>query len=585
MRTNWTKIKYLIQGKNLINLFLISSLLVLGGCKKSDDTSTNPEIGDPNKVDFVISLDGIEEQLDLSANSKMDVANASNAEEEIYDLEESGIRYSTSFDKVSYSESTSIKDKLNSKYSNIEKSAVSNLGTNIRYRFILFEVVNNNMVYVAHKDLIRGATYNTTAFNIFKGRTYKWVAYSYNTTADITDAIGTNNVSIQTPVDKDLLYANSTTDIFFPLDNTTNVPEARVNIRFKHRLARVAITVKGNEFPAVLENFNVQLAPSSQSYFKSGTLNLVNNSISNIASQSVSSLPFVSINADSARVANMYTADFTTPLSDITIRVNSVRLRDIFTYPTGTYPTITNRDFVISAKSSIIPQAGVSYAPALNILNTDGAKFGNLIWARGNLTYNPTTGKYSIRKSPYTATTSAENDYWLYNSLTPWDANITSRTPQNVANYEVSKDPCRQIPGGWRLPTGAEILALGGNTRLASDRFQSTRWSTSNGVSWGSPRPNLNIQANMYTSFRAEGGEWVSFYKSGRIDVKGYTNRTNYAQWAILLGDSVWSMVSDGGTGATSDIPELDNGQNYFKNGVDPAKDHKVQVRCVKPVI
>ncbi|MCA5005919.1 hypothetical protein [Sphingobacterium bovistauri] len=563
---------------NTLSLYLLSVVFLFWGCGK--EKSVDPVNSLTENVNFTINIDGIEEQLDISASNTILNSRESHNDEVVNTIKEGEIYYSTSFDKESFGTST-IKNQLNSNRMN--KVGATLLGSTIIYRFVLLEEQGGNFVYKAHKDLTRGTTYTNASFPIFKGKNYKWVAYSYNNNQPITDVINASSLSIQTPVDKDLLYAASTANILVPVDNSTNVPDVKVNILFKHRLARLAITVRANDFPAIMPNsqFNVQLAATSQSYFKSGSLNLVSNQISNVASSTVSSLgfvPAVSSDGDSSRVAYLYTADFVNAFTDITLRVNSVQLKDIYTYRDFDYPVISNRDFVIKAKTAVIPQPGTSYSPRLNLLNTDGIRKGNIIWARGNLSYNPTTKTYRINKTPNGVVVNAENDYWMYNSLTPWDATISNDVSHRGATWSTSLDPCRQVPGGWRLPTSAEYLLLGGSSTPATDRKQADGWDNSSPVTWPT-KPYVNVPQQSYTSFKGDDGQWVTFFKTA-IFTTDY-NRA-YSSWVLGLNDSALLHVVNGdATGGVYDMVQIDGEQNYLKE-TDRALNRKIALRCVR---
>ena len=558
-----------------INFLVYSTLifLYLTGCTKSNENILESDIEGYN---LKIQVDGVEDPLELLMSNNFNTDNSS-LNEEISSVEGSEILYSTSFETEKNNiNSRNINSGVNSKYS------ATPLANNIIYRFILFKKTGNTYNYVGHKDGTKSSSFVNTSLIVYKDSTYKWVAYSYNNTNAISDVVNQSSFVINTPVDRDLLYDSG--DITIPNNNSLVVPDIKVNINFKHRLARIGVAIRGNDFPATITNLTARLGNNSTTYLKSGVLNLLDNTLTNVQGVSyTSNISFTSLNSDSTRIGYLYTADFENALPNLNVHITNARIEDIYSFRDGVYPIIQNKNFEINSKS-VTAQAGRSYRATLKILNTEGVKRDNLLWARGNLTYNPSTGGYSIRKGPYTATVSAANDYWLYNSLTPYDATITQRSDIDVAVYQISKDPCRQVPGGWRLPTSSELFSLGSSSRASSDRLQSSGWASSNGVTWGAIKPALNIIFNQYTSFKGDDGQWVTFYKSGRIDLKGYGNRTNYTPWAILLGDSVWSMISDGGTGVDTDIPELDNGQNYFKNGVDPDKDHKVPVRCVKPI-
>ena len=571
---------------NLLSIATYGLCLVLfTACSKNNNES---EITPSGKQNLFIMVSGIEapviKQLEASSQSNnREIATAANEVEEITNID--GIQASTSFQTNSYGDE---QGSSNSKKQLQKLAATAPVNQSIRYRFILFQKnQNNSYTYIGHKDATRLTSYELTAFEVLKGSTYKWVAYSYNTADNITDVINANNFTIVTPINKDLLYA---TDEFLVPNNTPGVSEdIKVNIVFKHRLARLAITLKANDFPAIIrnsgsQNFSAQLSTASQNFFKKGNLNLLDNSLSNVTNQAFTGLlPFNAASnsvGDSTRVAYLYTADLQNTMPNISIRVNYMMFQDIYSYRDGNYPSISNRDITINTRN-IVAQAGVSYDPTINFLNNDGIRKGNLIWARGNLTYNPTTKKYSIQKTPSGVNVSMERDYWMYNSLTPWDPGIVSHATHRAAIWETAKDPCRQVPGGWRLPTADEFLALGGRETPVSDRLQSPNWDNQAPVTApAATRPRVFINQDSYTSFRGDDGQWATFFKTAAFD----TGYSDYSRWSLVLNDSGMFMVSDGnGTGSSFRSIQIDGEQTYFKSQ-SRILDFVKAIRCVRNI-
>lgn len=177
------------------------------------------------------------------------------------------------------------------------------------------------------------------------------------------------------------------------------------------------------------------------------------------------------------------------------------------------------------------------------------------------------------------------NDYWMYNSLTPWDPDITSRDPQEAPVWDVSKDPCRQVPGGWRLPTSSEFLLLGGREFTEErDRLQSPNWDNDANVTVIGKGPYLDVKDNSYTSFRGDDGQWVTFFKTASLDPRSYNNRLDYERWVLRLADSGMFMVSDGGRGISYTSIQIDGEQDYCKTN-SRARDRMISIRCVKDIV
>ncbi|MCI0921233.1 fimbrillin family protein [Sphingobacterium rhinopitheci] len=559
----------------------VLAFLLFNSCTKKE------QLGNLQNQTLEIKVVAIDEASDIVAAASNRMSEQLN--KKVIDHRGIAINYATSFDKSSYSnnESSINTASLSRKHA---ATAVNSLGLNIYYRFVLFVKEANTYKYVGHKDALQSANSLPLAFTVNNGSSYKWIAYSYNTSDTITDVLNSSNLTINTAIDKDLLYASG--EINIPSENEN----LKVDIRFKHRLARIGITLKANDFPATipgsaaLNTLDVRLATNSQGYFKTGQLNLLEDKITNVVSTNFTdNLPFVDSaneNGDSTRVAYLYTSDFENVLKDITLSVNNLVLQDIYTYRDGNYPNIANVDIVVKA-NSIVPKPGYSYNPTANFANNSGVKVGNLIWARGNLTYIPATNTYKINKTPNGVLVSAENDYWLYNSLTPWDKDrITEQTEQSKVDWAVEYDPCRKVApqGLWRLPTESEVEALGGSEVDVSKRMQSEEWNKNKigKVKWSSKRPFIDLPQTLYTSFKGDNGDWVTFFKTAQVELTG-EYYTDFNEWGLIVDDSVFIGISDGNANSSFnyDLMQIDGEQDYFKHKAANLN-AKMTIRCVR---
>lgn len=486
------------------------------------------------------------------------------------------------------------------------RAATSDLGSTIRFRFILYKQVSGTYEYEDYRDATAQSAAETVSFDVDKGATYKWVAYSYNTPDDITDNI--NTPQIETAIDKDLLYA--TDEFTVATTPAGQLEEVIIPILFKHHLARVAIEVNAEEFPAFLvgSTLNVTLAPGSQNFFRKGTVDLLSGAISNPSSVThTGQLPFVSVTpADAAsRVAYFYTADFSTAINNLTVRIGNATLRNDDMFITGDYPSVTNQNFTFA--TAVTPAQGHSHPAKIAIRsNIDGVRFNNLVWAHGNLSRDPSTGLYFVRNPTTTTAIDARYDYWLYATLQPdWEW-TTSQLPgviRYTPTWPNAKDPCRAyagqngVTGAWRLPTLAEFTALNSATRQ-----QTPGWNSNSPATWGI-KPAVNIPANSRASFRStHSTTWLSFYPNGRIDVStvlsgnssaGNTNYTNdwNTYWGIEDADLALFGVSNGNSdsGGNSNYfyttARLQN-TNTNTNGTFTSQSRwlrrKIVIRCVR---
>ncbi len=580
-------------------------LLVLSIALSCDKKIENELVGDKSSISFRVA--GIIEPLELQATTIHLEKNYEDVESELVRIGEIG--YTTSF-------GIDNKKSNNIKLNKLASTSTSNNAIDITYRFVLFQKISNdNYKYVGHKDAKSKGGLESLALEVYAGRTYKWVAYSYNNNDVITDVINGSSLSIQTAIDKDLLYDSGELTISEVGNNNI------ANIQFKHRLARIAITLDANEYPAYLQNIgdptqsiDVTLNGQSVDYFKVGSLNLLTDEITGLIAQSYTGkLPYVvanSLDDGNMLTANFYTADLENSLGNISLRIKNMELREVYGLAEDVTPKILDRSLTISSKG-ITPARGYSYTASIQFKYPyEGVLKGNVIWARSNLTYDPVTEAISFKKNIFSANNSAVNDYWMFNSLTPWDpfkkntlldngdrgdpiydaaTGIYANSGQQATRqWDITNDPCRQIPGGWRLPSYQESMNLGGQNVLSNLRKQASNWNNNNKkVQYQASTGNVVVPDGSYTFFKGDKGGWVAFYKSGIVNT---TDKyiSQFTGWEIEVPDSFVMPVSDqyGSTvGNEFFILQIDGEKAYFNDSgtskhID--KYQKAPIRCVK---
>jgi hypothetical protein len=107
-----------------------------------------------------------------------------------------------------------------------------------------------------------------------------------------------------------------------------------------------------------------------------------------------------------------YTADFQNPVNAMAIKVNNIAITN---YPGEAVFRTTASNKTLNF-NTLTPKQGTSYTAKVAFTNGEGIKIGNLIWARGNLSYNYTTKKYFNRPRAYMTGLLVDNktDYWRY---------------------------------------------------------------------------------------------------------------------------------------------------------------------------
>lgn len=299
-------------------------------------------------------------------------------------------------------------------------------------------------------------------------------------------------------------------------------------------------------------------------------------------SQIVTTQPFI-ISSGDADPANV---------GKTTFRFQGIQFNGGNTYPGFIEIPISNDRFL----------PGKSYNIKFTFQPT-GVKVGNLIWAKGNLSYDWVNKIYFNRYYAYeTGSNYKDTDYWNYGSpetpLVPKRImpRITDayNDPINAVSLPIN-DPCKLVAGGkWRMPTIADFASLGTYTLSSSNNF-----TQPNGTA-GPPYIYF-----LGTSEYSGASTTLAFYASGRYygvvtdanRAAGYTNGGNSA----YIANAITSMASDAipfwigqvDENMRAEMPIIYSGSaatgNTFntQRGIafrDWSADDRVPIRCVKSV-
>lgn len=527
-----------------------------------------------------VKVEGINSPLELRASSNI-LSTSSDVNIQSKLTGKADIAYETYFTAMSTS-----RDFQKFKQASLNTSKLDN---NITYRFVLFVKNGSKYDFVQFKDAVNNGTNGSLSFELDTDKSYKWIAYSYNNLDPILDNINRTSVNIETSIFKDLLYANGVID--------AQDQSQTISIKFNHRLARIAVALKADQYPGKIvntangTNISVKLAAENKGYFKKASFNILEDQMSTPESVIYDEiLPFSKPNnavGDSVQIAYLYTADMVNKLNNLKLRFENVLIKDMYPSPEDKAVNLSGVDVVIEAKD-IVPQRGYSYSPTVNFKFANGGVLsGTIVWSRGELTYDhPTnTHRFKVYNRSTQLQSVVDDDYWLFNSITPWDSHITKDVGQTPRIWEDSKDPCRQVAGGWRLPTREEGLLLLGEDVKAADKVQTAFWTTDSKVTWSDAQnTRVNIPANAYRSFKGADGNWLTFYKSGLIDVsKSYYTKEFRNEWKLIVPDSYFMPVIADGVVQSFATLQTDgrNTRNFFSTNTND-KHERIPVRCVK---
>lgn len=183
---------------------------------------------------------------------------------------------------------------------------------NTKYRLMVYTTAN---VLVASVEVTTGQAQHIT---VTAGTTYKWYAYSYNTSTAIPAPNPVNPV-LTTPTSTSLLYASGN---ITPVATGTVLP-----ITFKHQLTQLRVEVKEKYgFRAIL---NTTGQMTNANTIKTGTFNILDGTIpaNTLISANISTLDFEAEVEDGVtkQVAYKYTAD--NGMASFGVKLNSLKVQ------------------------------------------------------------------------------------------------------------------------------------------------------------------------------------------------------------------------------------------------------------------
>ncbi|MEN5232968.1 fimbrillin family protein [Sphingobacterium faecium] len=294
----------------------------------------------------------------------------------------------------------------------LRAATTSPMENNIKFRIMLY--TSDNMLVSS----LEGKVGESLKIPAVPNKTYKWYAYSFNTTDAISAPNNTNPV-ITTPTNTPLLYAQGT---IVAGNETTALP-----ITFKHQLAQIKVEVK--ESTGIRAILGITGSFSRNDYVQTSTFDLrTGENTGSLFSANVTDLNFLTeIAADTVKkVAKYYTAN--TDLVAYSVKINSLEIQYTSTTTRSLTPsnlpnngevsfsfsstTGSKKGYVLKGTlqmSFILPTMKI--LPFSNSLDSDGYRFGTNTAAgaflRTSTNFGPTSQYVKVRSLNIVAPTSA----------------------------------------------------------------------------------------------------------------------------------------------------------------------------------
>lgn len=477
--------------KAFLHLIVIAFIFVFTSCDKKDGHIE----ADKNNTGILFQLAGVSDydKEELLASTKGDVNTAQNIS-----MEEVAVDNNISLFVSSETNAITSSNKNN------KIAATSLMGENIRYRVLIYEKDGSNWKFFKHHDVTSGSNNpanNTVALPLNKE--YKWVAYSYGETTDITDtppATGTSSTipyNIQTRHNSPTLYCPGNTF-------TNNASTMTQTVLFTHKTSKIEVLVDTRglfaDNGAFVKNITSLSADIlAQNKITTTALNLFTGTLDanhqvaagfNVDKPITINTNLVDIDGfrkpqtySSAKSSSdaIYTslapnaANFSVKIKELSVLRSKgfTSDADVDTTATGNIADGTTGSLINSLDdqktasfSSTTTSNTVGKLLKLNIRFGDsGVLLKNRYWAKGNLYFKTTgsganvRGEYRIdrvrkRSTAFrTAATAHRHYYWRYNMLYPYSMT------QTVADEAYPGDACARLHplGVWRTPTKADF--------------------------------------------------------------------------------------------------------------------------------
>lgn len=267
-----------------------------------------------------------------------------------------------------YSGNLSLQDRIKKGLNN--KFADQNMTAGRTYRIILY---NKNTTTVF--KVFDGVVGTPIKFDVSKGSSYDWFAYSYNDDQPLPALTDLQNPQVAAPIDKDLLYATGTLTI--PTGTPTgNVKIYPVPITFEHKMTKVSLKVDASKLAMFAKINEIKAHFIDENNFKSATFNIRDNSFTNIQTVPVNQFLDLTSPTTDTWEYTYYTADASL-LDELEIKFTELPVTfknvdptiaslDLATFTNANFPVAHDIKFVFkytnpSPGDELIANVGLSY--------------------------------------------------------------------------------------------------------------------------------------------------------------------------------------------------------------------------------
>ena len=550
--------KVLYNKKQLHWTIASLALLLIGSstfssCSK--DKEPIEEIAQVEGTKLMLNVSGIDESQQLSTKGPQAKAvQPSSGNTKILEFPEFDAVLETDHN-LPFTASQSITKATSSKGNAKRAAAIDN---GVKYRLYLFS--QDGTAFITSTQFTAG-TQGT--IDVTQGKTYKWVALSYNSAEDIPE-ITSADTKISLPSGKDILYTSG--EVSVPTGNgNVNVP---IDIMFKHKFARLGVELNTQGMFANMTGAKVAVAG-----IKTASIDLATGNLSDLvtADHEIPFTSFKDINSlyQDAKIAYTYTADPTAVTGGIKVNVSNLALKIDDNSIRQFSSTPVNFAF------NITPVLGNSHRLLVNLIESPLTVEGTR-WARQNLYYQAGHNPYRFHHTY--AHSNARNTYFSFKGLVP-------------DQFGVNSDPCAQVypKGIWRQASESDFrkltgfLGVGGkNTTYGAVNNRGYFEYDASGTA--APYPSNKLHFN----FNGGSNSFAIVNGVLQINLANYGNRaelwtgTSGMNIGGLLGFGAWYYHAERGAFNIHNDDLTANLLNVSAIGVDFIETQLKNVRCVR---
>ncbi|MCA5004403.1 fimbrillin family protein [Sphingobacterium bovistauri] len=430
-----------------IKLSLFAAFVVFAGSCSRDKNEFDAQNGE---MTVTFNVSGIEDSKSQSPEPIRIASTNKNLMQEISNENSDGIKVSTTFNNEvgftvdAIAEQTSIgkgistadnglslKERLNKSANSTRVAA--NMANGRTYRILIYK--NNSTTVWKTFD---GTVGTAIKFDVTKGDSFQWVAYSYNEDQPLPAIADLQNPTVEALTDKDLLYAQGT--LIVPTGTPTgNIKMYPIAILFKHKMTKVTVKIDAVNLALYAQIRGIKVQFLDQNNFKKATFNIKDNTFSNIQTVPVSQILDATTPTNDTWEYSYYTVDpsvlsqFQIQVTDLPVTFKSVdpsiASLNLATFTNANFPVVRDIKFTFNYTNpaignELIAKVGLSYTlPSKRIFHVS----------------NNTTYAYSFQEGPaWRMISDLRNFGNLDNSLVrmaPWDPTTPSKGVWKGGNF------------------------------------------------------------------------------------------------------------------------------------------------------